>query len=71
MMKKLLLAIVVLNLSACSIFKGKGDTIVFDTVLGPETKAQVKTLPSNLKGDSENARYSSEKKVGHNMADPK
>jgi len=70
-MKKLILVALALNVSACSIFKGKGDGIVFDTVLGPETKSQIKSLPSTLEGDSDHANYSSEEKVGNNMGVPK
>lgn len=54
-------------LSACSIFESKGDEIIFDTTLGPATESQVASLPNTLKGDSDNARYSSEALKGDGM----
>lgn len=54
-----------LALSACG--GSSGDEIVFDTVLGPETKAQIETLPDTLAGDSQNARYSGENLRGPQM----
>ena len=53
-----------LGLTACG---SSGDEIVFDTVLGPETKEQIKALPDTLAGDKENARYSGENLRGHGM----
>lgn len=53
-----------LTLSACG---GSGDTIVFDTVLGPETEQQIEALPSTLAGDKDRANYSSENLKGRNM----
>lgn len=52
------------SLAACS---GDGDEIVFDTTLGPRTESQVESLPSNLRGDADNARYSSEELKGAGM----
>ncbi|WP_231727329.1 hypothetical protein [Kordiimonas lipolytica] len=63
-MKKLIPAVALFALAACS---SDGDEIVFDTTLGPRTEAQVESLPSNLKGDSDNARYSSEDLKGAGM----
>lgn len=65
-MKRPLLVLVpsMFMLAAC----GKsGDTIIFDTVLGPETKDQIEGLPTTLHGDTENARYSSEDLRGKGM----
>lgn len=53
-----------LGLAACG---SSGDEIVFDTVLGPETKEQIKTLPDTLAGDKDNARYSGENLRGQGM----
>jgi hypothetical protein len=66
-MKKLFAIAALMTLSACSIFEGKGDEIVFDTALGPSTESQAASLPNNLKGDSDNARYSSEALKGDGM----
>jgi len=66
-MKNLVALSTILLLSACSIFKGNDDEIVFDTVLGPETEEHIKTLPANLPGDSENARYTATPKKGEGM----
>ena len=67
MMKNLIALSAVLLLSACSMFKGKGDEIVFDTVLGPETEDHIKTLSSNLEGDTANAQYTLTQKKGEDM----
>ncbi|MCK0068672.1 MULTISPECIES: hypothetical protein [Kordiimonas] len=56
-MKKLLAIAALFSLSACSLFEGKGEEIIFDTTLGPKTEDQIKTLPSNLQGDAGNANY--------------
>ena len=56
-MNKLILIAATLSLAACS---SDGDTIVFNTALGPDTGNQIKTLPSDLRGDSGSAGYSSE-----------
>lgn len=66
-MKKLFALSALLLLPACSIFEKKGDEIVFDTVLGPETDAQIATLPATLEGDSSNARYMTTEKKGKGM----
>ena len=66
-MTKLIAFSAVLLLSACSIFKGKDDEIVFDTVLGPETEDHIKSLPSNLEGDTANAKYTLTQKTGKDM----
>ncbi|TNE66394.1 MAG: hypothetical protein EP335_03775 [Alphaproteobacteria bacterium] len=63
-MKKLSLIPALLMLAACG---GKGDEIVFDTTVGPNTAAQVQSLPKTLEGDHANARYSSEAQPGQNM----
>ena len=54
-------------LGACSIFEGKGDEIIFDKTLGPATESQAASLPNTLKGDRDNARYSSETLKGEGM----
>ncbi len=54
-------------LSACG---GGGDTVVFNSVLGPETEKQIETLPSTLEGDRANARYSAENLKGKKMESP-
>lgn len=46
-----------LCVAACS---GSGDEIIFDKVLGPETKLQVKTLPKDLRGDASGENLSGE-----------
>lgn len=51
-------------LSACG---SSGDTIVFDTVLGPETDQQIESLPPTLAGDKDRATYSTENLKGQNM----
>ncbi len=66
-MKNLIALIALLMLSACSIFSSKGDEIIFDTVLGPETKDQIKPLPATLEGDSDHAVYTSTQKKGKGM----
>ena len=66
-MKKLIALSALLLLPACSMFEKDGDEIVFDTVLGPETKDQVATLPSTLDGDGGNARYTITEKKGKGM----
>ncbi|WP_262694864.1 lipoprotein [Kordiimonas aquimaris] len=53
-----------LVLSACG---SKGDAIVFDTVLGPETEVQIEGLPSTLEGDTARANYSTENLKGQQM----
>jgi len=67
MMKKLVMLSAAIALSGCSVFGGKGDEIVFDTVLGPETEDHIKTLPSNLEGDTANAQYSTVQNKGRHM----
>lgn len=47
----------VLAASGCSIFESGGDEVVFDTALGPQTKAQIRTLPPGLVGDEKPNRY--------------
>jgi len=66
-MKKLIALPALLVLSACSIFGSDDKEIIFDTALGPDTKDQVASLPSTLKGDADNARYSSQDKKGKGM----
>lgn len=66
-MKNIAILTLLVSLSACSVFKGKGDAVVFDTVLGPNAKEQAKSLPSDLRGDSDNARHSSDTLIGNNM----
>ncbi|WP_417452131.1 hypothetical protein [Kordiimonas sp.] len=66
-MKKPFVIAALMSLSACSIFESKGDEIIFDTTLGPATETQAETLPNNLKGDKENARYSNETLKGDGM----
>jgi len=63
-MKKLIITAATLALTACS---SNGDEIIFDTRLGPKTAEQIQALPSGLKGDTNNARYSSEEKKGAGM----
>lgn len=53
-----------LALAACG---SKGDAIVFDTVLGPETEVQIEGLPSTLEGDTARANYSTEDLKGQKM----
>ena len=53
-----------LTLTACG---SKGDAIVFDTVLGPETEQQIEGLPSTLAGDKARANYSTENLKGQRM----
>jgi hypothetical protein len=67
-MKRVLPFLCLLGLSACGIFEGDGDEIVFDTALGPRTVAQVKTLPGTLEGDSAAARHSNEDLPGEHMS---
>lgn len=67
-MKKLFALSALLLLPACSIFeKDNSDEIVFDTVLGPETEAQIAALPSTLEGDKANARYMASERKGEGM----
>jgi len=66
-MKNLIALSAIFLLSACSVFKGKDDAVVFDTVLGPETKDHIKSLPGNLEGDAGNARYTTTPKKGAGM----
>ncbi|WP_417460277.1 hypothetical protein [Kordiimonas sp.] len=66
-MKKILLIAALVSLSACGIFEGKGDEIIFDKTLGPATETQVKNLPNTLEGDKSNARYMNEALKGDNM----
>lgn len=66
-MKRFLPLAALLALSACSIFDGDGDEIVFDTVLGPRTESQIETLPGTLEGDHDSARYSNEPLKGESM----
>ena len=54
-------------LMACS----GGDTIIFDTRLGPVTKTQIQTLPEGLIGDKENARHTTYGLEGKGMKNPK
>jgi hypothetical protein len=63
-MRALIVVSAALFLSACG---GGGKEVVFDTVLGPETKNQIEPLPATLQGDSENARYSAENLKGKNL----
>ena len=63
-MNKILLIAAALTLAACS---SDGDTIVFNTALGPDTGDQIKTLPSDLRGDSDRANHSAETKTGAGM----
>jgi len=67
MMKKIIALTAILLLPACSIFGGKDDEIVFDTVLGPETENQIEPLPSTLEGDTANARHMTVEKKGKGM----
>lgn len=64
-MKKLILIAALVSVSACSVFEGKGDTIVFDKVLGPETKKQIKPLPNDLRGDKAGENLSGEELKGN------
>ncbi|WND01583.1 hypothetical protein QGN29_08420 [Temperatibacter marinus] len=48
MKKLLLISSAFFALTACG---GRGDDIVFDKVLGPETQIQLKSLPKDLRGD--------------------
>ena len=66
-MKKLAALTAILMLSACSFFSEDEEVIVFDTVLGPETKDQIKQLPGALVGDTKNARYTTTAKKGEGM----
>lgn len=66
-MKRFLPLAALFALSACSIFEGDGDEIVFDTALGPRTEGQVAELPGTLEGDQAAARYSNEALKGENM----
>lgn len=63
-MKKTALLSAVLLVSACS---SGGDEIVFDTVLGPVTEAQLETLPNTLEGDRANANHMTVEKTGTQM----
>ena len=63
-MNKLILIAATLSLAACS---SDGDTIVFNTALGPDTGSQIKTLPSDLRGDSGSASHSPEDKTVEGM----
>jgi len=63
-MNKLLLIAAALTLTGCS---SDGDTIVFNTALGPDTGEQIKSLPSDLRGDSDQANHSAETKIGAGM----
>lgn len=54
-------------LTACT----KGDTLVFDTRLGPVTSQQIQSLPNTLDGDTKNARHTSYTLEGKGMKDPK
>jgi hypothetical protein len=63
-MKKTLALSTVFLIAACS---GKGDEIVFDTVLGPVTKAQIEPLPKNLTGDAANANHLPGERKGAQM----
>ncbi|WP_417458365.1 hypothetical protein [Kordiimonas sp.] len=66
-MKKILLIAALTSLSACGMFDGKGDEIIFDKTLGPATEMQVNSLPNTLEGDKKNARYMNEQLKGENM----
>lgn len=66
-MKKTLLIAALMSLSACGLFEGKGDEIIFDKTLGPATAVQVDNLPNTLEGDKSNARYMNEQLKGDNM----
>ena len=54
-------------LSACSIFEGKGDEIIFDKTLGPATATQIADLPKTLEGDKDHAVYMNEPRKGEHM----
>jgi len=43
-----------LLLAACG---GGKDEIIFDTAVGPNTQAQMRTLPNDLRGDTDNRRH--------------
>lgn len=58
--KKIAVFIPLLALSACSVFEGKGDEIIFDKTLGPKTQAQIKPLPKDLRGDKAGENLSGE-----------
>lgn len=58
------LAPALLLLTACG---SSGDSVIFDTTLGPRTKAQIESLPKTLEGDAANARYSTETLKGRGM----
>jgi len=66
-MKKIGVALILLTLAGCG---SKGDTIIFDTRLGPRTEDQVKELPSGLAGDAASARYSQMPSTGKGMQNP-
>ncbi len=57
-MRLFVVLILGLSLGGCGLFSGSGDQVVFDDAVGPNTQALAKTLPDNLKADSENANYS-------------
>ncbi|MBL4839024.1 MAG: hypothetical protein JKY34_15760 [Kordiimonadaceae bacterium] len=63
-MKKLIIMAALFSLTACS---SDGDEIVFNTALGPQTETQVKSLPSDLRGDSDSARHSAQTNAGTGM----
>lgn len=63
-MKKTVILSAALLVSACS---SGGDEIVFDTVLGPVTEAQIETLPNTLEGDRANANHMSGERKGAQM----
>ncbi|WP_308909335.1 hypothetical protein [Pseudokordiimonas caeni] len=66
-MKYLLIAPALFMLAGCGIFDSKGDEIVFDTRLGPQTEAQAKSLPGDLRGDTDHASHSPSPVVGQNL----
>ncbi len=66
-MKKLLALTALFSLSACSLFESKGDEIIFNTALGPDTEAQIKTLPATLEGDVENKNHLGTERKGPSL----
>lgn len=47
-------------LAGCGIFGKKEPEFIFDEEVGPNTKAQVETLPEGLVGDTENSRHTNQ-----------
>lgn len=46
-----------LALSACGVFDGQPDEVVFDTTLGPETDIQIRQLPNDLSAPDQKPPY--------------